>query len=129
MNEVCTGCANCKYCFNGQCSYGEPCLGLSYITHFKIPESFPCVDKEVRDYGEALATIENVSVGGKNMGVTVYAVGEGKRLKDEGWRMVFNKVISIKETYSAFVIKTAEFGCVETFTYDKRYYGYKVVSE
>ena len=47
MNETCTGCANCKYCFNGQCSYGEPCLGPSYITHFKIPESLSYADKEI----------------------------------------------------------------------------------
>ena len=63
------------------------------------------------------------------MGVTVYTVGEGKRLKGEGWSIVFNKVISIEETYSAFVIETAEFEHIETFIYDKRYYGYKVVSE
>lgn len=43
--------------------------------------------------------------------------------------MVFNKVISIEETYGAFVIETVEFGHVETFTYDKRYYGYKITRE
>lgn len=31
MNKTTTGCANCWYCFNGQCSYGGNCYGTQMI--------------------------------------------------------------------------------------------------
>lgn len=33
INETRTGCANCLYYYNGYCSYGNVCGGLSHIIY------------------------------------------------------------------------------------------------
>ncbi|WP_297931076.1 hypothetical protein [uncultured Coprobacter sp.] len=31
MNTITSGCGNCMYCYNGQCSYGGQCYGSTQL--------------------------------------------------------------------------------------------------